>query len=120
MHKTTVLVSNEPRAYREAIASALQMLCPHAEIVVRGDDLGDDLDAAVAAVRPDMVICNRATALARTARAWIELYPDGARSATVGVSGACDAVPGIDLGALATLIDRIAADVGPNSPTRME
>ncbi len=116
MHKTTVLVSNEPRSYREAIASALQMLCPHAEIVARGDDL----DAAVAAVRPDMVICNRATALARTAHAWIELYPDGARAATIGVSGACNAVPGIDLGALAMLIDRIAAEVAPDSLAQME
>ncbi len=116
MPKTIVLVSNEPRAYREAIAGALQMLCPHAEIVVRGDDL----DAAVTAVRPDMVICNKATALARTAHAWIELYPDGARAATVGVSGACDAVPGIDLGALATLIDRIAVEVRPDPLAHME
>ena len=81
-----VLIANEPRAYREVLAAALPELRPGLR-VERADPA--DLDAAVARLRPALVVCSRLTEAVRSsAPSWIVLYPGGENRADARVGGA--------------------------------
>jgi hypothetical protein len=99
----TVLLANEPRAYREALAAAVRLRCPAA--VVRELDAAD-LDAAVARERPDLVVCSAASAAVEAgAPAWVLLYPGGARAAVVAAAGRVRVLPDLALDDLLGLLD---------------
>ena len=94
-----ILLGNEPRAYREAMAAALGALRP--ALAVRAVEAAR-LDAEVARRRPRLVVCSRLTDAVRTrAGAWVLLYPDGARLVASRVAG--EEALGADLG-LAELV----------------
>lgn len=80
-----IFVGNEPRAYREVIAAALQSLRPvHAVTVVDPDDV----DCMIARLKPDLVICSRLSPLVETGPvSWIVLYPGLQSKAVISLAG---------------------------------
>lgn len=102
-----VLLANEPRAYREALAAAFRASRPDAEVVVV--DPGG-LDDAVALRRPVLVVCSDLTeAVEAHAPVWALLYPDGARLAVSSVAGERQIAGDIELDGLLVLADQGAA-----------
>jgi len=82
---TRVLVANEPRSYRQAIAAALQVVRPDVEVLVVEPELLDD---EVAHAESDVVVCSEATQIVRArATVWVDLYPGGGRLSVVCVRG---------------------------------
>ncbi len=99
-----ILVGNEPRAYREVIAGALQALRPMVAISMIDPAL---LEAALAECQPALVLCSRLTAaIQSTARSWLLLYPDGEGSAIATIAGQERDIPGIDFEALLAIVDQ--------------
>ncbi len=85
MHGPEILVANEPRAYREAIAGTLTALRPHLGLVVLEPD---DLDAALVRDTPRLVICSDLTSAVRArASSWVLLHPGGAGFAAASIGG---------------------------------
>ncbi len=104
-----VFVGNEPRAYREVIAGALQALRPMAVVSMIEPAL---LEAALAECQPALVLCSRLTAaIQSTARSWLLLYPDGEGSAIATVAGQERDIPGIDFEALLAIVDQALGTV---------
>ena len=107
-HTQPILIANEPRSYREALASVLRLVRPSLEI--RETD-PDGLDQALLGRSLAVVIASRPNvALEQRAATWILLYPEGARLAVV-----CDAgtIPmrDLDLTGLLAIIDRAVGRV---------
>ena len=101
-----MLLANEPRAYREALAAALQALRPQVEVVAV-EPAG--LDGAVACLAPHLVVCSRLTPSVRAlALAWVLLYPGGQPHAVVRVAGRETPVAGIDLDRILAAVDQTA------------
>jgi hypothetical protein len=85
MKATRVLVANELRSYRETIARVITGLRPDVEV---HEVEPEDLDAKVARLRPDLVICSRVTSTVESCvPVWAELYPD--HKVRVLASGSC-------------------------------
>ena len=107
MDETTIVLGNEPRAYREALAAAIACLRP--ELAVTAVE-PDALDAAVERLRPRLVVCSGLTARVESdVPAWALLYPDGARMVVTSVDGERATASNLDLAALLALLDRAAA-----------
>lgn len=101
-----ILVANEPRAYRDALAAALQALRPQIQALVVEPD---DLDCFVERLAPDLVICSQASETVRArAGAWVLLYPDGEEQVVVALSGQCRELARIDLAGILALVDALA------------
>jgi hypothetical protein len=80
-----ILVANEFASYRQALALALRELRPHLEVF---EAESESLDGEVARLRPDLVICSRATHTVRQRVAnWVELYPECKPYSTFYISG---------------------------------
>ena len=102
-----VLLANEPRSYRDAMATALRVLRPRAR--VRAVE-PDQLDGEVARHHPELVVCSELTPTVRAeALAWVLLYPDGARLAIRHVGDAEDTAGDLDLADLVDVVDRTEA-----------
>lgn len=100
----TVLLANEPRAYRDTIAVALGLLRPEIEVVVTDPET---LDETVMLHAPQVVICSYLTSVVETqVPTWILLYPDGAMGALIHLRGARTAMSEIDLEGIVGLIDQ--------------
>jgi hypothetical protein len=101
-----VILANEPRYEREVLAAALCALRPGIDVVGLTPDR---LDGALAALRPQLVVCSEATTAVRAhAPAWVLLYPDDAAHAVVCLDGIEAIVPGFDLAALVATVDTAA------------
>jgi hypothetical protein len=85
MIKLRILVANEPRSYREAIAGALQSLRPDAEVLtVDSEELGGEIGRGPSG----MVLCSCVTSVVvNGSLAWVELYPGGGPGSRIGVGG---------------------------------
>ena len=104
-----VLVANDPLSYREAMAFAIRMLRPNAEVLV-GDPAALDLEVERCGVS-DVVVCSHVTPLVkRRVAAWVDLYPDGDRQATIGMGDRRTQTAGLELDDLISVIDRSVAD----------
>jgi hypothetical protein len=100
-----ILFSNQPLAYREAMAAAVQMLRPATEVTV-GDP--HDLDAEIDRLQPQLVVCNGLTDSVRhRALAWVVLYPDGQSLVTCNIAGREHHSAGIDLSGLLWVVDEV-------------
>src|SRR3712207_3241283 len=85
MRKTRVLLANDPRSYREVIASAVHALRPNLDVFVAEPG---EIEVKMESLSPDVVICSEVyPAVERGARAWIQLYPEGEGLAVVSVEG---------------------------------
>ncbi len=104
MHKLRVMVANEPRSYREAIATTFQLLRPDVEVAIAEPEA---IDAETARLTPHLAICSRLTASVKTAvLAWIELYPEHESIARICVGGEHSTIVGIELADLLSIVDR--------------
>ena len=105
--KPRVLLANEPRSYRQAIASVLRSLRP--ELEVKEMEPGA-LDRELRRSVPQLVICSRATPAVRgTAPAWVELYTDHGPLSSVAIGKETSTVSEIDLADILLIVDRAMA-----------
>jgi hypothetical protein len=100
-----ILLANEPNAYRDVLASAVQILCPgHEALSVAPDELDD----ALAQVAPHMVVCSRLTPAVETCSGgWIMLYPGGETRVVICIGGQQFAVGDLEIGLLLAVIDKV-------------
>ena len=106
MANTCIVVANEPRAYREALAGALQELRPHIEIISLEPD---DLEGKVCEYSPRLVLCSRLTeAVERCSDAWILLYPNRENRAVISIAGRRTVVTDVEFSHLLAVIDELA------------
>jgi hypothetical protein len=108
MEPVRIVVANEPRAYREVLAAAVQELRPQLEVLAVEPA---ELDGAVARLAPRLVVCSQLSEVVETrAPAWVVLYPEGEGRAVIGVGGRRTALNGgsIDFARVLMLIDKAA------------
>jgi hypothetical protein len=99
-----VLVANAPLSYRQAMAAAIEMLRPDVEVLL-GDP--EALDAEVRRLSPDVVVCSHVTPLVEDRiLAWVDLYPEGERQATISIDGLRVETEGIELEDILSIIDQ--------------
>ena len=68
---STVLVTIDPLMYRQVIAHCIRKHRPRVEVRLSEPE---NLDAEASRLAPDLIVCNRATAVVRaSARSWVEL-----------------------------------------------
>jgi hypothetical protein len=81
-----IAIEDEYRAYREVIAAGLEALRPGTEVAAVGLDR---LDAELARLDPEVVVCSRPGSLAEAEGrpAWVELSLDTSRPTKVSVGG---------------------------------
>lgn len=104
MRKTRILVANDPRSYREALAGTIQELRPEVEVCVVSPE---KLNGALGAISPDLVICSKLTETIQDGvSVWIELYPDGESLAVVSVEGQHSEYNDLDLLSLLSYVDK--------------
>jgi hypothetical protein len=102
--KLRILLANEPRAYREAIAQAIHQLRPDVEIETAEPP---DLDSSIRRFVPDMVVCSEATDTVRSnVRVWVELYPEHNSRSVANIAGKYEEYPEIQLSDLLSIVDR--------------
>ena len=102
-----LVVANDPRAYREAIATAIQRLRADVEVmVVDPADLADQVEQW----RPHMVISSVPVARVEDCPlCWVALYPAGKAQVVVTVAGQQTWARDLDLAELLALVDCTAA-----------
>ncbi len=106
MHQLRVVVANEPRAYREAIATVFQALRP---LVVVIDVEPVHLDQEVIDRSPQLVICSWLTEAVRArSLSWVVLYPGGNSRVVINVAGEQTTVADIEFDGLLSVVDRTA------------
>jgi hypothetical protein len=99
-----ILLTNEPRSYREAIAGAIRALKPNTDVFVAGSE---ELDAEVKRLSPQLVVCSRATPTVELrSLVWVELYPGHGSISTISIDGERSTVIGIELADLLSTVDR--------------
>ncbi len=102
-----VLVANEPRAYREALAGALTHLRPGLRVQLLEPAVLDD---TAAQLRPALVVCSQLSAAVRThAGAWLLLYPEGAERAAIGAGDWGQVLPSSDFATVLDVLDATLA-----------
>ena len=104
MKALRVLVANELRSYREAIARVMRSVRPDVEV---SEVEPDELDREVSRLHPSFVVCSRATDLVRSAvPVWVELYPGCESRSVISVEGRRRIVEEIQLSDLLKALDR--------------
>ena len=99
----SILLANEPRAYRETIAVALSMLCPDMTVIIVEPE---KLDEFVIEHKPQVVLCSHLTETVKTqVPKWAVLYPDGSGESTIQIDGKRITVPEIELNGIVRLIN---------------
>lgn len=90
-----IVVANEPRAYREALAHAFRVHYPWVEVVAIEPP---GLDHAVADREPIVVVSSRSGGTGQERRpVWITLYPEGEDRAVIATAGTRRVLPGVEL-----------------------
>jgi hypothetical protein len=109
-----LVVANDLRSYREAIATVIQRLQPDVEVmVVDPADLADQVERW----RPHMVISSVPVARAGDyPLCWVALYPAGKMEVVVTVAGQQTWARDMDLAELLAVVDRTAALVRSMGP----
>lgn len=99
-----IIVANEPRAYREALARAFRVRRPAVTVYLAEPGV---LDRAVLDRAPAIVVCSALSEVIETRpRTWIVLYPDGEDRALVSIAGVRRTVAGVEFDDLLAAIDR--------------
>src|ERR671933_535646 len=98
-----LLVANELRSYREAIAQALEKLRPEIEV---HETEPENVNREVARLRPDFVVCSQVTHVVESCvPIWVELYPDYEAHSKVSIWGEITTVEDIQLPDLLKVLD---------------
>ncbi len=115
MDQMHIVLANDPRAYREVMAAALQALRPrHAVLCVEPDEL----DGEVARLDPELVLCSRLTPVVqRYALVWVMLYPDGDTRAVICVAGQHTTAGDLEFDRLLAIIDQAERLTMMSQPT---
>ena len=101
--RVLVLLTNEPRAYRESIAQVFRQLRPNVEVVTAEPD---ELEDRVLSLAPQMVIFSEATGLVRErVPIWVELYPGYGSRSVIGVGEERSTIEEIELSDLLSIVD---------------
>lgn len=99
-----VVIGNEPRFYREALAGALRLLRPDVEVVLAETAALDDEVGR----RGGLVVCSHLSPTIRDqALAWILLYPDAENRAVVSLAGCERSIAGAEITDLLGVIDEV-------------
>ena len=102
-----VLVANELASYRESIAAVLRYSFPDLEVL---EATAAELNREVLRLRPEVVICSRATSLVRDrVPNWVELHPECETFSTFCLDGERSVKEQVDLSDLISVVDRSAA-----------
>ena len=102
--KARVLLANEPRAYRETIATVIGQMREDVEVETAAPDA---LDGAVRRSHPRMVICSEATDTVRSeVPVWVELYPGHGSRSLASIEGRREEYEDIQLSDLLDILDR--------------
>ena len=102
-----VLVANELASYRESIAAVLRYSFPDLEVF---EATSADLNREVLRLRPELVICSRATSLVRDrVPNWVELHPECQTLSTFCLEGEHSVKEQVELSDLISIVDRSAA-----------
>jgi hypothetical protein len=102
-----VLVANELASYRESFAAVLRHSFPEIEVF---EATSADLNREVLRLRPELVICSRATSLVRDrVPNWVELHPECQTLSTFSLEGERFVKDQVDLSDLLSIVDRSAA-----------
>lgn len=111
MARLRIIVANEPRSYREAMARAFVRLRPEAEVF---EAEPENLDGEVARCEGAcLVVCSRVSrTVERKALSWVELYPGGESFARVNISGARFEKADVNLHDLLSAIDQTSFSIG--------
>lgn len=103
--KPRILLANEPRSYRQAIAHVLRALRPCVEVEETEQAA---LDRELRRGVPQLVICSRATpAVQGIAPAWVELYTDNGPLSSVAIGKERSTVPEIELADILLIVDQV-------------
>jgi hypothetical protein len=99
-----VLMANELRSYREAIAQVMRRLRPDVEVY---ETEPDEMNQEITRLRPNLVVCSRVTPVVESCvPVWIELYPACQECSVVSIRGETMTVQDIELADLLTLLDQ--------------
>lgn len=105
MSETRIIVANGLASYRDTLAYTLRALRPAVEITAVEPDF---LDAEVARVEPDLVICDCITEVVEArVRSWVEMYTDHGPISVACVGGYRSELEVEDLDALLGVLDRV-------------
>ena len=106
MSTLRIVVANEPRSYRDALAVSLRSLRAELDIITVEPT---DLSAEVARVQPRLVICSRlSSAVEEQVGAWIVLPADRGAPAVISVDGERRVLAEAHLQDLVAVIDQLA------------
>jgi hypothetical protein len=101
-----ILVANEPRTYREALAAELRTLSSKDDVMpVEPADLGNAIDR----LQPDAVIASRPAPSPSHQRGWLVLYPQMEDMALADVVGHSIRVSAPDLALVCAFLTMVAA-----------
>lgn len=104
MNVTRILVANELRSYREAVAAAFREF--RTDVEVFETETGD-LNREVLRIRPDLVVSSQVTSLVKErVQNWVELYPDCEAYSVVCIRGEIETVEDMQLSDLFAIVDR--------------
>ena len=99
-----IVLANEPRAYRQALAAAMRAGGHGIQVIAVN---AEDLEAAMERHRPVLVVCGVVTpAVEQGAPVWVLLHPEGARLVVTSVHGVRSYAADISLEALGGLVDQ--------------
>ena len=105
--RVMVIFEDDYRSYREAIAHALEILRPHADVTVAGLDA---LDAEIKRIAPDLVICSQPNAGdACGALVWVEIPCDPTRPTAVCLEGRRSETTHLTLNEMLSIVDAAEA-----------
>ncbi len=105
MGKICVLLANEPRVYREAMATAFRQLRPRVELIVAEPD---ELDEQIRDLNPHLVLSSQAArSLEDHPLSHVLLYPEGESKALVSIDGQQTTIVNVELEDLLLVIDRV-------------
>lgn len=106
--KAHVLLANDPRSYREAMAVVIRKTRPDVEVETADPSV---LDERITPPTPDMVICSKVTGAVKSkVPVWVELYPEHGARSVASIRGKHEEYDEIQLPDLLAILDR-AVDV---------
>lgn len=102
--RSCVLVANEPRLYREAVAQYIRMCRPDLDVIAVSTA---DLDLLVKRLRPDVVFSSGVSTIEPPITAWIALDPTRDESIVVVTALGRKALSGAEIPEIVSLLEDV-------------